>query len=249
MKYALDKKRILITGAGGDLGRSHAILMAGCGAEIIVHDVEPEAAEATAIALRNLGHKTTVIVSDVRDVENFCEKVRQLDKVDILVNNAGVGGLGRKLEDITREIFDEMFEVHVRGSFFATQAVLPQMKNRKSGKIINTSSIFAMGGHYEASHYAAAKSAISGFTKSWARELAPWNINVNAVAPGFVETNMTRASTSADKIASLADSMPLGRLCKPEDISQTVAWLGSSDTDMITGQVISPNAGQVIVGY
>ena len=106
-----------------------------------------------------------------------------------------------------------------------------------------------MGGHYEASHYAAAKSAISGFTKSWARELAPWNINVNAVAPGFVETNMTRASTSADKIASLADNMPLGRLCKPEDISQTVAWLGSSDTDMITGQVISPNAGQVIVGY
>ena len=100
-----------------------------------------------------------------------------------------------------------------------------------------------------ASHYAAAKSAISGFTKSWAREFAPWNITVNAVAPGFVETEMTRASTPPDKIVALESTMPLGRLCRPQDISHTVAWLASSDTDMITGQVISPNAGQVIVGY
>ena len=80
-------------------------------------------------------------------------------------------------------------------------------------------------------------------------EFAPWNITVNAVAPGFVETEMTRASTPPDKIAALESTMPLGRLCRPQDISHTVAWLASSDTDMVTGQVISPNAGQVIVGY
>ena len=249
MTGTLDGKRILITGAGGGLGRSHAVTMAARGADIIVQDIHAERAGKTAGLVRRSGREATVLVSDIRDVETFCEDVRDAGHIDILVNNAGVGGLGRKIEDITPEIFDEMFEVHVRGSLFATQAVLPPMKERKSGKIINTSSIFAMGGHYESSHYAAAKSAISGFTKSWARELAPWKITVNAVAPGFVETDMTRASTTPDKIAALAEAMPLGRLCTTEDISHTVAWLASSDTEMITGQVISPNAGQVIVGY
>ena len=142
-----------------------------------------------------------------------------------------------------------MFEVHVRGTFFATQAVLPQMKERKSGKIINISSIFAMGGHDSISHYAAAKSAISGFTKSWAKELAPWRINVNAVAPGFIETDMTRASMSQEDISELEEKMPLGRFCKPIDISYAVAWLASAETDLLSGQVISPNSGAVIVGY
>ena len=141
-----------------------------------------------------------------------------------------------------------MFNVHVRGSFFATQAILPQMKARNAGKIINTSSIFAMGGHYEASHYAAASQRFRDLP-NLGLGVCPWNITVNAVAPGFVETDMTRASTPPDKIAALESTMPLGRLCRPQDISHTVAWLASSDTDMVTGQVISPNAGQVIVGY
>ena len=106
-----------------------------------------------------------------------------------------------------------------------------------------------MGGHDSISHYAAAKSAISGLTKSWARELAPWKINVNAVAPGFVETEMTRASTSQRDIRRLEKKMPLGRFCKPIDISFAVAWLASSEADMISGQIISPNSGAVIVGY
>ncbi len=248
-RQTLENKRVLITGAGGGLGRSHAVLMAERGADIIVQDVNSERAAETAQQVMETGRQAKVLVSDIVDVDNFCSGLLAVGQIDVLVNNAGVGGLGRKIEEITTEIFDEMFNVHVRGSFFATQAILPQMKVRNAGKIINTSSIFAMGGHYEASHYAAAKSAISGFTKSWAREFAPWNITVNAVAPGFVETDMTRASTPPDKIAALESTMPLGRLCRPQDISHTVAWLASSDTDMVTGQVISPNGGQVIVGY
>jgi len=142
-----------------------------------------------------------------------------------------------------------MFNVHVRGTFFATQAVIPQMKDRKSGKIINTSSIFAMGGNDSASHYSAAKSAISGLTKSWAREFAEWNIKVNAVAPGFVETDMTRASLSREQITDREKLIPLGRFCKPIDISYAVAWLASSEADLVSGQIISPNGGEVITGY
>jgi 3-oxoacyl-[acyl-carrier protein] reductase len=249
MSIDLQNKRILITGAGGGLGQSHAVLLAERGADIIVHDINRESALETARVIQKLGQEATLLISNIRETNNFLKDVQEIGRVDVLVNNAGVGGLGRKIEDIDPGIFDEMFDVHVKGTFFAAQAVLPQMKERKKGKIINTSSIFAMGGHYESSHYAAAKSAISGLTKSWARELAAWNITVNAVAPGFVETDMTRCSTSPDQIENLANSMPLGRLCEPLDISHTVAWLASSDTDMITGQIISPNAGSVIVGF
>ena len=170
-------------------------------------------------------------------------------EIDVLVNNAGVGGGGRKIEDIDLDVFNEMFEVHVRGSFFATQAVLPFMKRKKNGNIINISSIFAMGGHESISHYAGAKAAISGFTKSWAKELAPWRINVNAVAPGFVITDMTKASQTQQEMRQREKNVPLGRFCEPIDISYAVAWLASPEAKMITGQVISPNSGEVIVGY
>ena len=250
MEKPLEGKRVLVTGSGGGLGRSHAVLLAERGAELIVHDIKPDNANETVELIRKkTGQLATVLISNIRQIEEFTTSIRNLGKIDILVNNAGVGGKGRKIEDIDIGIFDEMFEVHVRGTFFATQAVLPQMKESESGKIINISSIFAMGGHDSVSHYAVAKSAISGFTKSWAKELAPWNINVNAVAPGFVETDMTRASMSQDDIKDLEKKMPLGRFCKPIDISYAVAWLASSETDMLSGQVISPNSGAVIVGY
>ena len=249
MKKSLKGKSVLVTGSGGGLGRSHAILLAERGAKIIVHDIIADSANETAELIRGNGQKASVLISDIRDITDFQASIGKIGKIDILVNNAGVGGKGRKIEDIDIEIFNEMFDVHVRGTFFATKAVLPQMKKRNSGKIINISSIFAMGGHDSISHYAAAKSAISGLTKSWARELAPWKINVNAVAPGFVETEMTRASTSQRDIRRLEKKMPLGRFCKPIDISFAVAWLASSEADMISGQIISPNSGAVIVGY
>ena len=249
MKKSLKGKSVLVTGSGGGLGRSHAILLAERGAKIIVHDIITDSANETAELIRGNGQKASVLISDIRDITDFQASIGKIGKIDILVNNAGVGGKGRKIEDIDIEIFNEMFDVHVRGTFFATKAVLPQMKKRNSGKIINISSIFAMGGHDSISHYAAAKSAISGLTKSWARELAPWKINVNAVAPGFVETEMTRASTSQRDIRRLEKKMPLGRFCKPMDISFAVAWLASSEADMISGQIISPNSGAVIVGY
>lgn len=249
MAATLEGKRALITGAGGGMGRSHAVLMAERGADIVIHDVKADGAEETAELVRAHGRDAAVIVSDIRDIPDFTNAVKAAGDVDILVNNAGVGGSRRTVEEVSLEVFDQMFDVHVRGTFFATQAVLPAMKDRKDGKIINISSIYAMGGSALASHYAGAKSAISGLTKSWARELAPWRIKVNAVAPGFIVTGMTQGSNPIEKIREREKLMPLGEFCEPIDISYAVAWLASAETDLISGQVISPNAGEVIVGY
>lgn len=235
------------------MGRSHAVLMAERGADIIVHDIKREGAAETAEMVRAKGRKAEVIVRDVRETVPFQSDIRaamqRIGGIDVLVNNAGVGGKRRAIEEIDEAIYDEMFGVQVKGAFFATQAVLPAMKAQRRGKIINISSIYAMGGSAAASHYAAAKAAISGFTKSWARELAPFNIKVNAVAPGFIVTEMTQGSNPPEIIAERSKRMPLGRFVEPVEISYAVAWLASSETEMITGQVISPNSGETIVGY
>ena len=153
-----------------------------------------------------------------------------------------------ELKQIDEDKFDEMFDVHVKGAFFVTKAVIAGMKEKRYGKIINISSIYAMGGCPWMSHYAAAKSALSGLTHSWAREFAPFNIMVNAVAPGFVETPATRAAVAPDEMKEIANRIPLGRLGDPRDMAYAVAWLASPEADFITGQVISLNGGQTIVG-
>ena len=243
----------LITGSGGGMGRSHAVQLAERGADVIVHDVKIDGAAETAEMVRGVGRRASVINTDIRDVAVFMSAVTEsqadIGPVDILVNNAGVGGKRSIIEEIDEATYDEMFDVHVKGTFFATQAVVPGMKERKTGRIVNISSIYAMGGSALSSHYSAAKSAISGFTKCWARELAPWRINVNAVAPGFIDTQMTRASNTEEAIREREQKQPLGRYTTPLEISYAVVWLASPETEMITGQVISPNGGEVIVGY
>ena len=234
------------------MGRSHAVLLAERGADVIVHDIDAEGAETTAAAVNSAGQRAHVIVMDIRNTAKLTEAIAaaaaELGTIDILVNNAGVGGSGLAIDAVTDDIFDEMFDVHVKGAFFAAQAVLPGMKNQSYGKIINITSTFAMGGSAFGSHYSAAKSALTGLTKSWARELAPYNIMVNAVAPGILDTDMTRESIGEQRIAALTDAIPLGRAAEPREISYAVAWLASPETDMLTGQVISPNGGATIIG-
>lgn len=250
-KSSLEGRNALVTGAGGGMGRSHALLLAERGADVIVLDII-DGVDETAAMIRERGRRAHPLKVDVRDVSALQSGIKEgageFGPIDILVNNAGVGGRRLLIDEISVEDFDRMFEVHVRGTFFATQAVVPGMTERKYGRIVNISSIYAMGGSPRASHYAAAKAAISGFTKCWARELAPHRITVNAVAPGFVVTGMTRGSNTDEQIAEREKGMPLGRFTRPEDISYAVAWLASDETEMITGQVVSPNAGETIVG-
>lgn len=249
---SLEGRIALITGGGGGMGGRHATMMAERGADVIVLDRDQSAADKTAAEVEKAGAKGLAVAVDATDVPALQGAIgkaaAELGPIDILVNNAGIGGQGLAIEDIDEATFDAMVAVNMKGSFFAVQAVVPGMKERRYGKIINISSNFAMGGAAFASHYAACKSALSGFVKSWARELAPWNIAVNAVAPGIIETGMTLNSIGKERIDGMASDIPMGRIGTLDDISWAVAWLASAEADYMTGQVISPNGGATIVG-
>ena len=244
----------LITGAGRGLGRSHALLLAERGADVIVNDAVAERCAETVALVRARGRRAHEMVCDITDVAGLeaaiAAAMRAMGRIDILVNNAGIPGNVLAIEAIDEATFDLMIAVKIKGSFFAAQAVIPGMKSRRWGRIINIASNFAMEGSTTMSHYTAAAAALLGFTKSWARELASWNICVNAVAPALVETELTIGSMGGAQIAAIAKRTPLGgRLADPIEISYAVAWLASAEADLVTGQLIAPNGGLTIVGY
>jgi len=248
---SLRNRTALITGAGAGLGRAYAVLLAARGASVVVQDIDANAAEATAADIRNQGGMAWSAVCDIADPPALAPALRAAgvapDGIHILVNNAGIDA-ARSIEQVTVAEFDRMFGVHVKGTFFATQTVIAGMKARQSGKIVNISSINGMIADSTDSHYNGAKAAILGLTKAWAKEFAPWRINVNAVAPGHVVTAATiaRGSERMERISK--ERIPLGRYATPEEIAHTVAFLASSESDFITGQVVSPNGGEAIVG-
>jgi 3-oxoacyl-[acyl-carrier protein] reductase len=250
-EHTLTDRVALITGAGDGMGRAHALLMAERGADIVVVDINRGGAEETAAGVEKFGRRAMVIETDVSQVplveKTVAAAEREFGRVDILVNNAGYGQRATTPE-IDEAAFDRMFAVHVKGSFFFTRAVIGGMKERRRGKIINISSIWGMTGAPVASHYCAAKAALLGFTKAWAKEFAPWNIHVNAIAPGGVRSGGPMKLDNPEILRAKEEKVPLKRYCDPREISYAVAFLASSEADFITGQVISPNGGEVIVG-
>jgi 3-oxoacyl-[acyl-carrier protein] reductase len=243
----------LVTGSAnpGGMGRSHVMLLAERGANVIAADIDRAGAEATAAAAARHGIVAHALVADIRDLSAFRAALEvataAVGPVDILVNNAGVGGERLSFDAVDEAAFDRMFEVNVRGGFFLSQTVARSMMQRRWGRIINISSQFGIAGAANASHYAGAKAALIGFTKTWARELAPYGITVNAVAPGYIDTPMT-ARTVADpaRLAARLRTVPAGRKGEPVDVSYAVAWLASDEASFVTGQVISPNGGETI---
>ncbi len=245
-------KVALITGSGRGMGKSHALLMAEEGASIILQDIDRTLVTAAAAEVKAKGAKVHTIVCDVADAKVFPKEIETAAKtmgghIDILVNNAGIDTPGT-IEEITDEAFQRMFDIHVKGSFLATKSVVPGMKARRQGKIVNVSSIWGMVGHSSHSHYCGAKAALLGLTKAWAKELAPHNIMVNAIAPGAVITEMVLQKGGMDYVNEKAQLIPMKRFADCIEMSYTVLFLCSHESDFITGQVISPNGGDTIVG-
>jgi NAD(P)-dependent dehydrogenase (short-subunit alcohol dehydrogenase family) len=246
----LDGQRAIITGAGspGGIGRATARLFAAQGARVALLDLggtDPEAA-AAELGPGNEGH-----VCDVRDpaacratVEGIAES---FGGIDILIGNAGVVH-GTRILEITREEYDEVLDVNLRGNFHMAQAVVPHLRRQKAGSIVLVSSIAgqAGGGVFGSSHYAAAKSGILGLAKALARELAPEGIRANAVAPGVIDNDFTKGRMTRAIKDEMAKKVPLGRLGTSEEVAKCCLFLASDLSSYVTGTVLSVNGGLLI---
>jgi 3-oxoacyl-[acyl-carrier protein] reductase len=252
VSQSLDGYTVLITGGASGLGLSHARVLGGRGAKVAITDLTQERLNWAQAELKREGVAALCLEADnrvVAEVKAVAAKVEaEFGKVDILVNNAGITGMMKPIEDIDEGFFDSLFDTHVKGAFFAVQAIVPGMKTRKFGRIINTGSPFAMIGAHAMSHYTGAKGALAALTRAWAREFAPFSITVNTVSPGFTDTPMTRSDATPEIFKEIIEGMALKRQVLPAEVSYAVAWLASREADAVTGQNISPNCGQAIVG-
>jgi len=235
----------LVTGAAQGIGKAVALLLARNGADIVVSDINLEKAEETAKEVQTLGRKALAMKVDVAklgDVEKMVGAIlAHFGKVDILVNNAGIAR-DKLILRMTEEDWDAVLNINLKGTFNCTKAVVRHMSKQKSGKIVSIASVVGEMGNAGQGNYAASKAGVIGFTKTIAREFAQRGINVNAIAPGYIETPMTDALP--DKVKEeLKRLIPMDRLGKPEDVAEAVLFLVSESANYITGQVLNVNGG------
>lgn len=244
-----ENKIVLVTGAGRGIGASIAKRFASEGAEVIVnYSGNDEAAQKTVDEITATGGQAQKYKCSVNDSESvkvmIDEIIKEFGRIDILVNNAGITKDGLMLR-MTDEDFDRVIDVNLKGTFNCTKYVSKYMLKQKSGKIINISSVVGLSGNVGQVNYSASKAGIIGITKSAAKELSSRGITVNAVAPGYVDTDMTKVLS--DNIRNeILKNIPLQRMGNVEDISNCVAFLASEDASYITGQVISVDGGMHI---
>ncbi|MBO4687262.1 MAG: 3-oxoacyl-[acyl-carrier-protein] reductase [Clostridiales bacterium] len=239
-------KTAIVTGGSRGIGRATAIEFSKMGMNVaIIYCGNQAKAEETVAACKENGVDAIAIKCDVKnkaDVEVAVENVREtFGSVDVLVNNAGITKDGLLLR-MSEEDFDAVIDTNLKGCFLMSKACSAIMMKQRSGKIINIASIVGIQGNAGQANYAASKAGIIGFTKSLAKELGSRGITVNAVAPGFVETDMT--DVLSDKVKeALMNLIPLKRTAKPEDIAGTIGFLASEKADYITGQVLTVDGG------
>ncbi len=245
----LTGKTAVITGASRGIGKAVALKFAKEGASIAInYNGSADKAEEVKKEIEALGVKAEVYqcnVSDYTACEAFLKQVvKDFGRIDILVNNAGITKDGLLMK-MSEEDFDKVIEVNLKGTFNCIRFVSRQMLKQKSGRIINMSSVVGVLGNAGQANYAASKAGVIGLTKSAARELASRHITVNAIAPGFIKTDMTEVLSDAVK-ESMSSQIPLGDFGMPEDIANTAAFLASEDARYITGQVIHVDGGMAI---
>ncbi|MBW2057396.1 MAG: 3-oxoacyl-ACP reductase FabG [Deltaproteobacteria bacterium] len=241
----LKGKKAIVTGAGQGIGRSIALKLAGEGADVAVAERNPETGEGTRRTLVDLGREALVFPIDVADqgeVQGMVDRVLEVWKrIDILVNNAGFDR-GATLFKVTREDWEAVLGVHLRGTLNCIQAAAVHMVRSRYGKIVNISSVYGRCGGMAAISYSSAKAGVIGLTKSVARELGRYGINVNAVLPGLILTPTT--SKMAEKYRNMiVDNTPLGRIGRPEEVASVVAFLASDEASFMTGATVEVSGG------
>ena len=247
----LSGKVALVTGGSSGIGKAVGFYLAEEGADIVVnYHSNDAAAEEVVKQILSMGRRAMAIKADVAKhaevKEMFAKIVNEFSTLDILVNNAGIGNLMTAV-GMTDEGWNLMLGTHLYGTMNCTREALKIMLEKKSGKIINIASICGTTGCLGASHYSAAKGGIIGYTHAVAREVISQGVNVNAVAPGYIDTPLlVKGGVTDEMLKQLLTDIPIGRLGKPREIASLVAYLATEDARFIVGQVISPNGGQVI---
>ena len=235
----------LVTGAGRGIGKAIALDLAAAGADIIFTNRNKELADATQAEIEALGRQCMAMQADVSDADQVDDLVKQglerFSTIDILVNNAGVTR-DTLFMRMSREDWRDVMSVNLDGMFYVTRAVIRSMVRKRSGRIINITSVIGFTGNPGQVNYASSKSAVIGFTKSIAKELGGRNITCNAVAPGFIDTDMTRELNETQKKVIL-EQIPLGRIGSMEEIAGVVRFLAGEDAAYISGTVIHVNGG------
>lgn len=238
-------KVALITGSARGLGKAIAEKLASLGAAVVISDVLTEQTEETVREFREKGYEAFAVRADVTgadDVKNMIDAIiTKYERLDIVVNNAGITK-DTLMVRMSEEFWDKVINVNLKGAFLVTQAAGRVMMKQRYGRIINISSVVGLMGNVGQANYSASKAGLIGLTKSSARELAPRGITVNALAPGFIETDMTKSLTDAVR-ESYMQGIPLKRFGQPQDVASAVAFLASDEASYITGHVLSVDGG------
>ena len=243
----------VVTGGSRGIGKAIVELLSELGAQVVVNYVkDQEAAAATVNAARGRGVEAIAVRANVAtpiEAQQLIDTaIEHFKRIDILVCNAGIWE-GAPVEEMSEELWDRTMYINLKGTWTVCRAVVSQMKEQRSGKIVILTSTAGQRGEANYSNYAASKGAQIAFTKSLAEELGKWSINVNAVAPGWVDTEMTKeALGDAKRRAAIAGTIPLGKVATPEDIAAPVAFLCSDWARHITGEILNVNGGSVLCG-
>jgi NAD(P)-dependent dehydrogenase (short-subunit alcohol dehydrogenase family) len=244
-------KVALVTGAGSGMGAAAARALAAAGAHVVAADLDGAAAEATARSIAEVGGEALAVAADVAradDVRRMVEAATsQFGVVDILACIAGVLRTSA-VEQISEAEWDLVLDVNLKGVFLCSQAVIPQMKARRAGKIVILASLAGratstLGG----AHYTASKAGVLGLGRHLARELAPFNINVNSINPGIIDTPMVQANTPPERMERVLASIPFGRLGTPEEVADLIVFLASDAAAYITGAAVDIHGGELII--